>query len=96
MLDAMRSYYEPAVDEPDAHPSAELIMHCNVLGEWHRRTPDLLTTACGESFHSQFTPLRREVLTHPLCAECFTLFEIDLADARRAIERAATHPEETP
>lgn len=60
----------------------ELTMQVLAFGCWHRRTPDLLTTACGVPFHSQFSPLRREELTEPLCRECFTTFEINKAKGK--------------
>lgn len=61
-------------------------MQINVLGRWHRRTPDLATTACGVPYHSQFAAARREELCHPLCRECFTQHELRLADERNAKE----------
>jgi hypothetical protein len=67
------------VDDPDAEP----VMHVIVMGQRHRRTPDLATTAYGVPFHSQFALTRPEQLTcreGPLCPECFTPFEIDKAD----------------
>lgn len=55
-------------------------MHVHHEGEWHRRTPDLKTTGCGELYHSTFCPTRREELTHPLCRICFTPHELSKAD----------------
>ena len=46
---------------------------------WHRRMPDLATTACGIPIHSQFDPVRREEICVPLCSLCFTQFELDRA-----------------
>lgn len=86
------------VDDPDAEAApaigrvatAELTMQILVLGQWHRRTPDLNETACGVPVRLVETPMRREVLTFravqgqpaaDLCPECFTAHE-----ARRAIE----------
>lgn len=65
-------------------PTEELTMHVNVLGRWHRRTPDLAATACGILYHSQFCPPRREELVGDLCGECFTEFERNRADENNA------------
>lgn len=46
---------------------------------WHRRTPDLATTACGFAYNAQFAPTRREELCLPLCPACFTKFELGKA-----------------
>ena len=62
--------------------TAELTMQVMVLGEWHRRTPDLKTTACGVPYHSQFAPTRREELCNPLCGSCFTHHELAIANVR--------------
>jgi len=61
-------------------PTKELTMQVMHEGAWHRRLPDLSATACGSKIHSQFTPPRREELTHPLCPTCHTPFELALAD----------------
>lgn len=55
-------------------------------GAWHRRLPDLSATSCGARYHSQFAPIRREALKHPLCGGCFTAFEIARADAAELAE----------
>jgi len=90
MHDALRRSYESDtlvvdVDERPARPRArteELTMQVHHEGDWHRRTPDLATTACGLPVHSQFAPVRREELRHPLCRTCFTPFELAKADVR--------------
>lgn len=60
----------------------DLTMQILVMGKWHRRTPDLKTTACGVPFHSQFSPTRREELCNPLCGDCFTDYEKSVANVR--------------
>ncbi len=79
------------VDDPDAQTvcisvgrvsTEDLVAQVNVIGVWHRRTPDLKTTACGIPYHSQFAPTRREELCNPLCAECFTHHELAVANVR--------------
>lgn len=67
--------------------NGELTMHVQHEGEWHRRTPDLKTTACGEYFHSEFCPTRREELTHPMCRTCFTPHELAMADKLETAKR---------
>lgn len=66
----------------------DLTMHVFHEGRWHRRMPDLSATSCDEQYNSQFAPLRREELTHPLCPRCFTAAELARADAKRAKEFA--------
>lgn len=56
-----------------------LTMQVYKEGNWHRRTPDLASTACGKPIHSTFDPVRREELCLPLCHECFTKFEQERA-----------------
>lgn len=63
-------------------PTEDLTMQVLHGGTWHRRLPDLSATACGSRFHSQFAPVRREELTHPLCRGCFTPLELARADAK--------------
>ena len=78
------------VDDPDEQPSPararvsteDLVAQVNVMGKWHRRTPDLGATACGILYHSQFAPTRREELCNPLCDMCFTPYELSLANIR--------------
>jgi hypothetical protein len=71
------------VDVPEERPSrprtvtGELTVQILTGGCWHRRTPDLRTTACGQTFHAQFTPTRLESHVGPLCTECFTAYEQD-------------------
>lgn len=48
--------------------------------------PDLATTACGIPIHSQYDPVRREEVTLPLCADCFTRFELERAALNLAKE----------
>ena len=77
-------------DEPIAMPrvsTEDLVAQVNVLGAWHRRTPDLKTTACGVPYHSQFAPVRREELCNPLCHQCFTSHELSIANVRDIEER---------
>ena len=64
-----------------------LTMQVLTMGVWHRRTPDLSHTACGVPIQTQFSPLRREELSDPLCPECFTTYEHQRAAARAARER---------
>ena len=92
MFDAAPILDTYVTDDPDAErtetisiprvATAELTMQVAVLGVWHRRTPDLSSTACGILYHSQFAPTRREELCNPLCHECFTKHERSMADAR--------------
>ncbi len=53
-------------------------MQIYVNGAWHRRTPDLKTTACGEVFHSQFAKARPESCVGEMCRVCFTAYELAL------------------
>ncbi len=94
MHDALRRY-EPDtfVVDVDDRPSQracteDLTMQVLHAGAWHRRTPDLATTACGDAIHGQFTPTRREDLKHPLSKHCgcFTSFELSKADERERAE----------
>lgn len=55
---------------------------------WHRRMPDLATTACGIPIHSQFDPIRREEICVPLCSACFTQFELERAAMTLAKENS--------
>lgn len=86
--------YEPdteVIDEPEPArpaigrvPTGDLVAQVLVLGQWHRRTPDLLETACGVPVPVMTSPTRREVLSYcegDLCGECFTGHE--RARARR-------------
>lgn len=57
----------------------ELTMQVYKDSSWHRRMPDLATTACGIPIHSQFDPVRREEICLPLCSECFSKFELNRA-----------------
>jgi hypothetical protein len=71
------------IDDPDDRPSRrrvgeELTMQVYVESAWHRRTPDLKTTACGEAFHSQFAKVRPESHAGVLCRICFTDYELAL------------------
>lgn len=80
------------IDDPDVlrpvvartRTDGALTMQVLTLGTWHRRTPDLSHTACGVPIPTQFSPLRREALSEPLCSECFTPYE-----RKRAADRAA-------
>jgi DNA-binding IclR family transcriptional regulator len=69
------------VDDPDERTTrrrsqTELTMQVLSHGAWHRRTPDLATTACGHPFNAQFSPVRRESHIGPLCSVCFTPYEL--------------------
>lgn len=108
MFDAAHAIDTIVVEDPDASTpappaigrvaTAELTMQVQVLGAWHRRTPDLRETACGVPFHSEFTTPRREVLTMedrgPLCPECFTPHELARARELDAAAAAAREEEE--
>lgn len=103
-MDDFRGRYEPdavVVDIPVSTPATrearrrrsadeELEMQVLTGGTWHRRTPDLANTACGERIASQFSPLRRHALSEPLCNQCFTRFELATAAARTAADRDGT------
>ncbi len=89
MLTSAAQAYEAdtVVVDVDERPSPrtsrrteELTMQILHAGAWHRRMPDLAATACDKPFHSQFAPVRREELTHPLCPTCFTSAELGRAD----------------
>jgi hypothetical protein len=93
------AHYEPDVvveDEPvplvrsRTVTDGALTMQVMINGDWHRRTPDLATTACGAPIVSQFSPLRRESLTEPLCEVCFTDFERDKAAKHTEREQKGT------
>lgn len=98
MFDAATAFDTIVVDDPDEPATvpviarvttAELTMQIQVLGQWHRRTPDLAETACGVPVRLVETPTRREQLTCAdggLCGTCFTPHEIDRA--RRNDEEA--------
>lgn len=74
------------VDDPDS-PAAlvddeeEVMRHVHVLGLWHRRTPDLRTTACGVPFNGERALTRAAELfkAHLMCRDCFTPYEIERA-----------------
>lgn len=83
------------VDVDDWHPptvsrrkTTEVIMHVLVGGLWHRRSPELGETACGQSYHSEYSPVRPEQLRHPMsrACDCFTRKELAKADERYAEE----------
>ncbi len=65
----------------------ELTMQVLHDGAWHRRTPDLSSTACGDPLHSQYSPLRRETLDGAsdgaLCDRCHTEFELNKYEESR-------------
>lgn len=67
-------------------------MHVYHEGAWHRRTPDLKTTACGKPFHSEFCRTRREELTHPMSRCCFTEHEVEQADKKLAASFSEDQP----
>lgn len=70
--------------------SSDLSRQVMVEGAWHRRLPDLSSTACGLAYPSQFCPLRSEMLVAPLCFICFTAVEIARADELQLKERENT------
>lgn len=89
MHDAFSTAYDTFVtddpDDPAPLPTfgrvstEDLVAHIIVLGQRHRRTPDLSETACGVPIHSEFVVPLREQLTCKdggLCAECFTPHEL--------------------
>lgn len=90
MDDAAYAFDTFVVDDPDEQPmpslgrvrTEDLTMQILVMGQWHRRTPDLKATACGVPYHSQFAPTRREELCNPLCPQCFTDHELSIANVR--------------
>lgn len=105
MDDYHRGRYEPDVSVVDVEPTKpapkpvrrrrvvtdeELDMQVLANGQWHRRTPDLAHTACGERFQAQFAPIRRNDLAGPLCAVCFTAFERQVAELRAEDDRRGT------
>lgn len=58
-------------------------MQVLVDGRWHRdvisgASPSSFRTACGLTYHSQFTGRRRSEYRGPLCPNCFTTFELAL------------------
>lgn len=73
-------------ESPRRVQTEELTMQVLHSGAWHRRLPDLSATSCGARYHSQFAPVRREELKHPLCRGCFTPFELARADAAEVDE----------
>jgi len=78
--DPERKPYEPLT--VGRVSTEDLVAQVNVLGKWHRRTPDMSATSCGILYHSQFAPTRREELCNPLCDACFTPYELSLANIR--------------
>jgi hypothetical protein len=99
------AYYEPDVTVSDVEESSqrpsrrrygeELTMQVYVEGRWHRRTPDLKTTACGKPYHAQFCNPRRESYQGDICRgdedgrnACFTPYELALNDQVTADEHA--------
>lgn len=59
----------------------DLTMHVHIDGTWHRRTPDLKSSACAKPLDSERSAVRRDVLAGDLCPDCFTRFELELAAA---------------
>lgn len=86
MFDAAVHYEAFVGEEPESIAigrvsTEDLVAHVLVLGQRHRRTPDLRETSCGVPIHSEFYPPLREALTHRdtpggLCTDCFTPHEI--------------------
>jgi hypothetical protein len=78
--------YEPdtVVLDPE-----DVTMQVFVEHAWHRRLhASVNETACGEVFHAQYQPTRRESLDGPLCRNCFSIRELsiseDIAERKRA------------
>lgn len=94
MHDATPAFDTFVIDDPDdpAWPSVSRTrtededMQVLVMGQYHRRLPDLSGTACGIPYHSQFCPTRRNELTGDLCGICFTDHEL-LNAARDAAKK---------
>ncbi len=71
-------------------------MQVYVEGGWHRRTPDLAMTACGEhKIHSAFCPVRVESYEGDICTVCFTPHELAINAAIKRAERAHLNNGET-
>lgn len=91
MFDSTAQHETYVIDDPDAPYTSdeeESMRHVNVLGLWHRRTPDLACTACGIPYHAQFALTRAAVLEHAdlMCTDCFTTHEMRKARAADAKE----------
>lgn len=71
---------------PRTATDGALTMQVYKGAHWHRRMPDLATTACGVPIHSQFDPVRREEICLPLCTECFSKYELHRAALNLAKE----------
>lgn len=83
------------VEDPPALnrvPTEDLAVHVLVDGAYHRRHPALAKTSCGILYHSQFSPIRRELLVHPLSRTCgcFTADELAEADDAETESRRGT------
>lgn len=99
MFDQAFTYEEDTevVDVDDAPiarsrvPTEDLAVHVLVDGHYHRRHPSLAKTSCGIPYHSQFAPVRREMMVHPLAprtvCQCFTDDEIAEADGIALAEK---------
>jgi hypothetical protein len=96
MHDAAPRYDRNAVVDVPGEPARprtlteELTVQIMTNGTWHRRTPDLKSTACGQSFHAQFTPTRLESHKGPLCLVCFTPYEREKSAEIDRAERNGT------
>lgn len=83
VVDVEEPPFRPVAGPPIARSrtsTGELTMQVLVDGEWHRRMPEITPTSCEREYNTQFSPVRREELTHPLCPVCFTPAEIARAD----------------
>lgn len=78
----------------------DLVAHIIVMGQRHRRTPDLSETACGVPIHSEYVVPLREQLTCKdggLCTGeggCFTAHEVRRARENDAAADAAAEADE--
>ncbi len=78
-------------DQGSSAVSDGVTVHHILIGSiWHRRTPDLATTACGLPFHSAYSPLRRESLVGPICPVCFTPYELAQSERLLKISKEGT------
>lgn len=93
---ATRSAYEPDTIIVDVHEdrSSQRPLHAELTmqvhhddGSWHRRTPDISTTACGKPLVRLGQALRVETYAGPLCRECFTPYELAINEQLREAER---------
>lgn len=82
-LAAYPFFYDADVVAEIATADEEEEMQVLVEGIWHRdiisgAAASVFRTACGRTYHSQFTGRRRSEYRGPLCVNCFTPFELAL------------------